>query len=698
MNWTFFWGLALSLLLVSVVTAFMVNNGVKIKSNRFITPFNIVFGGVYVTTFVLLIPVYNSVCDGTQLQDFKTVMFAFLGALQVFTINLDASLITENITEAVGAVAPLYSAFLSVLFIIAPMFTFGFLISFFKNISAYFQLLLKRGKDLYVFSELNDKSIALAESIYFASEKHKPVTVFTDVFSHNEEEDYELIQRARDINAIIFKKDIARINFGRKNTSVRFFLMDNNEIGNLQTLSSFGESRKTECLKKSDEIYIFGKEECCRFVVNSIRECLKKKSGDNAPSIIVVDGTKNLIYNLLKDKPLFSAKSKSDCNCKKELKIAIFGSGEIGTEMFLDTYWCGQMLNNKLMITIISKEPESDFTAKINHLNPDILETADENSELLKIYADKDVKAEPYFQFEYVEKDIRKDNLYSKLTEDGKNGKIVDADYFVVALGTDEDNLEIADTIGRIVSTRKISLNNQMPVPVAYAIFNDKLNRSLKINGQSNYKYVDMFPFASLSETYEYGNITFDGIKNTATSISNAYYRVISNMMGKYDKYYKDSYSYWSNVARAIHIQYKAFSAGKSVEEYRDAAEDKGFLKSELGNELAWLEHRRWNAFMRTRGFRKPSLSEEQGYISELPDCPVTSVENQSKHKSISLKLHPCIVECDKNGIKEDVFHKSGDLEYDLLDNVSQRINSAYPSKNLMGYDFKKYDYSDCDF
>ena len=53
-------------------------------------------------------------------------------------------------------------------------------------------------------SELNEKSIALANSIRKTDER--AVIVFADVFEHDDEEKYELMNAARDINAICLKK------------------------------------------------------------------------------------------------------------------------------------------------------------------------------------------------------------------------------------------------------------------------------------------------------------------------------------------------------------------------------------------------------------------------------------------------------------------------------------------------------------
>jgi hypothetical protein len=62
---------------------------------------------------------------------------------------------------------------------------------------------------------------------------------------------------------------------------------------------------------------------------------------------------------------------------------------------------------------------------------------------------------------------------------------------------------------------------------------------------------------------------------------------------------------------------------------------DKYFIlakKDEHKDLLTWLEHRRWNAYMRSNGFTKLDIT--------LP--------NEYEDKKVDLRLHPCIVECSK--------------------------------------------------
>ena len=145
--------------------------------------------------------------------------------LQVFTINIEAAEILESIKTAYGS-HPFYLGFLIVMIVVSPILIAGFLLSFVKSVSDWVRIKLARRTDIYVFSELNEKSLALANNIInpdndesdesneaCGSDVKKPrraTIIFTDVFSKNEEESYELLEKAKETKAICLKKDIVQ--------------------------------------------------------------------------------------------------------------------------------------------------------------------------------------------------------------------------------------------------------------------------------------------------------------------------------------------------------------------------------------------------------------------------------------------------------------------------------------------------------
>lgn len=173
-------------------------------------------------SWAVLIPVY---AYGSDLNRFQTVVTAFSSALQEFTINLGAKDIF-GMTRGIVCLQ-IYLAFFIVF---SPVLTVGAVLSLIRDFFATWRLkaLRRRGDiNIYVFSELNPESAALAESILkeeyrelrdsnrsFSEKKLRKklrksvLLVFCDVRPSNEEAPSELVDRVQSINAMVFKKDI----------------------------------------------------------------------------------------------------------------------------------------------------------------------------------------------------------------------------------------------------------------------------------------------------------------------------------------------------------------------------------------------------------------------------------------------------------------------------------------------------------
>lgn len=700
------------------------------------------------------------------------------------------------------------------------------------------------------FSELNPESIALAKSIRESDgEKRKSLLVFCNTDQEDEGIASECVEKARRLGALMTKVNLGdlKIKSGKGKT---IFLTGKDE-DNLEILSGFAEDSRAERFKDGDAIYVFADDKYGTLAEKAVRDKIneklnnkpKKRSTEDRDTekkitLFSVNRYRSIVYNLLESKPLFTALNEGG----KELRIAIFGSGKLGTEMFLAAYWCGQMLDKELKITVVSVEKEEHFKSRIDHINSEIFRTCDPDpdKELLKINQEG-VSAKSYCSFEYVKDNVYLDGL-DKLLAPSKtenktpghiNGKLVDFDYFVVALGSDKKNMEVAEHIGRIITVKSTAdRKSGVKVPIACAIWNDELSSVMGMADKSEKDKFEIIPFGSMGSSFAIDKVLLEEIQLRASYAKDKYEKKTAEKKAKLSKFETDPYSYWANVARAIHTRYKAEylklnyiglaadNTGKAASGGNDTAKDDrvsryilmcdflgkianimndigneknyvggsdlsalgfkdmadkdvrkklgecigeiekktwsvpalapdrelfrddngitiiDYMKNKLeacakaltafavGNEitaadavgiinapeipecfhrLAWLEHRRWCAFMRTEGFTCPSEGEEEAYVKALNDDnePVKQYEspkypNEGNHKSIALKLHPCIVECDEKGIRKNLFLQIADRkELDRLDEVSIRFKTKekYKIKNLHTYDFKKYDY-----
>ena len=635
----------------------------------------------------------------------------------------------------------------------------------------------------YYFSELNSTSLALAKSIYKrsitpGSKMGNPVLIFTDTYIDDEKEkEYELLLEAKQFGAICVRDDLAHVikPFVGK---CEYYLMDENEFGNFQTLMSLTEDNNIRYLKNSN-IYLFVQSDAYVQIEKQINEKFKERSkykecfdteenkdsknekvifkDGEQPTIIPVFGYRNLVHNLFVDVPLYETLIHK--KNKKELKVTILGNGIIGTEAFLSAYWFGQILVSgkekggetidecQLSINVISKDDEGSFWSKIDYINSEIKDTVKlinnsdsvSNNELLK-YDIKGNTNNPYCNVQYVNADVKLGGFWNKYSEQ-KYG-LLDSDYFIVALGNDADNISVSDKLRRLIGEKHLGIKNEddiSQVIVACAVFNPELANTL--NNQRHYQCgikgktdIYMYAFGGLEEVYSCDNVYMSKNKLRAEGIGAAYdsVRMLQNHVGENKSRATNddkNYNHWADLARAMHIKYKAFSLGlieKSVFDYsssdyhlyedyvkercklykqlalnKSVSDESNALKKAVQSKmhmLAWLEHRRWNAFTRTMGYRSTKEMEKNLQL------------NERNHKNMDLKLHPCLVEARKptsngnyinNNENWKALFKSFPADFNAEDLNEPRMIDLLEKKKCYLEGIKKkhgeYDSSGCD-
>ena len=307
---------------------------------------------IYIAIFLLIemsllmAPAYYS--EKAMLPEFErvvhSVVFSFYNSLTLFGFSGNFSKITELKTFFDGYCKSDYdyygnfAAGLATLgYIIAPIITVTAILSVIKDSFARFSYRFSFKKDIYIFSELNDKSIALAKSVFLSNKGAR--IVFTDVFSQNQEETYELISKARDIGAICIKSDIASFQWtGRIERisvfykSYRFFMIGDNENENIeQTIKLHRKYNNESKITKKIRIYLFSNSPSSEFAINTLTH-----SKDNNIVIIRVDYKRSMVYNYL-----YSDGVKIIEKAKKDGRINAFivGMGEHGLEIIKSLIW-----------------------------------------------------------------------------------------------------------------------------------------------------------------------------------------------------------------------------------------------------------------------------------------------------------------------------------------------------------------------
>ena len=477
--------------------------------------------------------------------------------MQVFAIGCDFDVIKNNIYLCPAGLAGVYQAWSAALFVLAPIFTFGFVLSLFKNLSEYIKYLFAYNKEMYVFSELNEKSLALAGDIKINNKK--VAIVFTDVFEENEEGTYELIENAQKIGAVCFKKDIMVIDFNKhsKKKSISFFTIGNNETENLnQTLKLIDNYRNRE----NTHIYVFSTKIESELLLTSVNKGLIKVRRINEVQSLV----NRLLYeqgNILFD----SAKETRDG--RRKISAIVVGMGNHGTEMVKALSWFGQMDGYKLEINAFDKD--SLAKEKFVAVAPELMSCS---------YNGVEIEGEAQYLIEIHPGINVETTVFSQAIS-----KITDATYVFVALGNDDINIKTAVNLRMYFERMKIH-------PVVQAVvYNSQQKKALEgIENYQKQKY-DIEFIGDIESSYSENVIVHSELEDEALKRHLKW--------GNEEEFWTFEYNYRSSMASAIHMKARIDCgiqcADKSEEELNE--EERKVIES--------LEHRRWNAYMRAEGY-----------------------------------------------------------------------------------------------
>lgn len=547
----------LSILILFVAILYALTAYKRYKTGRTLTPFKVVFSGVFVAIFIGLIPIFSAMLESESWKALKIILFDVLQTIQVFTINVGADLILDNINNSTTSIDGVYSAYMTCLFFAAPILTFGFLISLFKNAIADIRYIVHFWGDVYVFSELNHSSMMLARSL--KANHHKAVVVFTGVRAGDDEEENIIYEQAREIGAICFRKDINSIEFRRHLSSspIVFFAISNYERDNikqsLQLVDRYSE-------RNSTRLYVFS---------SSIEgELLFSNLGKYSMKVRRVNEVRSLIYNFLYNSGeyIFNSAKITDGR-EKKITVIINGMGQYGREMLKALVWYCQMDGYSLAIHAFDKDELSED--RFSAMCPELMSEK--------------------FNGRTVEGESRHDiHIYSGIDVETKTyadivTKIKDITFVFVCLGDDGMNIKHSTEMRMLCEQNGSN-------PIIKTIVNDDEEKKV-MEGVTNYRGEEykIDYIGDLKETFSEENIMNNTLEKQALE------RHLN--WGKEDEFWRYEYNYKSSMAAAIHIKARIFCGIPGADK-----EEKDFSDTER-EIIEKLEHRRWNAYMRSEGY-----------------------------------------------------------------------------------------------
>ena len=532
------------------------------------------FAGVITACIIIYIPIYSLFYAGEVWVPVKCFLAATHSAIRLFMvdgefINFKEALTNAGITS--GKLYTLYTIFTGILFVNAPLLTFSFIFSFLKRINERVHYMFGVWKNCYVFSDLNEYSITLAENITGENledlkerkkkQKGKQI-VFTDVFRANNEESSELFDRAEKIGAVCFRKDILSVNFAafpRGKKELYFFIMGKQRSENLtQALQLIQHEKYHYRERENTRLFYFSDDENSDLQFSSIDKGKIKVKRVNMARVLI---DRMLYENGYK---LFEA-AKEEQDGMRRIRAVVVGLGRHGSNMLRALSWFCQMDGYDLEIDAFDKDPLAQ--EKLELQCPDLLSGR---------YNGKKDPAEALYTIS-IHPGI---NIESRKFAD-EIAKLPETNFVIVAVGDDEKNLQTA------VALRMLYERMGRHPQIRAIIYNSDERKALE--GAHNFagSSYDIDFFGDLASTYSEEVIINSELEDKALNLHKGWADPELPEEEQERLFWDYEYNYRSSIATAIH------------QEAISQLEERGLHHQDADNE----EHRRWNAYMRSEGY-----------------------------------------------------------------------------------------------
>lgn len=565
--------LSLSIVFTSMGIAYIVI--AKNRANLRISIVNFLMITIFIADTLIFIPMYYVFFgseEGFSLF-FKTVFVSLHNAIRLFIVDCDFEMVKDMVPHADNFLYYAYTCYAAILFLLSPILTFSFIFSFFRNLSAHRKYIANYSKDVYVFSEVNEKTIALASSI---KDKFNTSTIVFTNLSKNDEIRYE---QCKKIGAIVFEKDIQALNFmfHSKKKSINFLLFGDDEALNIQQgiaiINKYNKRKNTNVYVLSDEI----EGEVSLNAVPSGEIKLRR-----------IGSIRTMIYSVMQDKgkELFDGAIVDKDKKYRDISAVIVGLGKYGSEITKTLAWFCQMDGYKVEIDAfdINTDAESIFSDTCPELMDEKYNNhfEDKGESQYKICIHSGINVNTV-QFQNAIKKFNK------------------ATYVFVALGDDELNIRTSLKLRMLFEKMEIKPKIQAVV--------ENSNRKKALQDIKNYsgQPYDIEYIGSADDIYSYNNIFNSELQQEAL--------MRHLKWGEEEDFWKYEYNYRSSMASVLHKRMKIHCSIPGIEKDPSDRDEK-----ELWN-LRYLEHRRWNAYMRSEGY---VYAPQRNNLAKTHHCLVT--------------------------------------------------------------------------
>ncbi len=441
------------------------------------------------------------------------------------------------------------------------------------------RLFFHKGGKAYAFTTLNDKSIHMAMSVH-EKEPNALIVFALEQFAQTDEnkkkalrlrqEKFYLYTARRHGDEKVFTDAFPLL----KKHSLKVLCLDNASEVNLNLAKKFAADTDAE-------FYVLTGEEYAGSIY------LKRKN------VHVVKAHDLAAKMLMEKHPCFRTAYETETD--KGINLVILGMGRTGNEVFKNAFIANQFRDIPLSVTILDR---SDSRGFYRFKYPGLIGC--DNIHYLKT----DVYSAEFFDSL---KDILKPN-----------------NYIVVTLGTDETNVEIANSVYEYLSKC-----DEIQADVYCHIRNEQ-NTAL-LHSVTN-AGIHLEGFGNESEIFNYDVVIHEFLDTFAKCVNAAYGEGNPKQAKSWEEL--DEFTKESNRAVGLAIPSKLFSLSLTTADFADARPEADLqaLPKALDLRAAQEEHMRWCAFHLVNGWTKLTIEEARRISSTQKTRKIPE-----KRKSLSL-------------------------------------------------------------
>jgi len=552
-----------------------------------LNPFHVFAVGQAIAVYLLLFPMVSGIVSPRGVGWLGAALGTVYATVQAFTAGIGLVEVLENFQQASSWLLKAKYLYTALLLAAAPLVTISFLLTFFQAFSTYARCLLSRRNDVNVFSELNERSVALADSL--RSNDAKAVIIFMGVVLANNVPSADLIAQARGLGAICFKKGVLSfpIRLFSRQSKIRMFILGSDDREDVWCAATITKDPRYAKRDETD-LYVFS---------DTVEGELALRYRSSDVHVRRIDPARLLVYDWLwRDRgarpaglDLFENAAPEGSN--RLISAAIIGLGGHGREMLKALSWYTQMDfddgSYRLRINAYDQDPEAE--GRFKAACPELLQAGHEQI------------SRP-----------RQDAFYEisvhggvDATDAGLVDTLLGVDpltFVFISVGDDSRNMQIATEI------RRGFARQSRPVHILVISRNSK-TLAHALGEETVRRKADDLPrielIGDLAEVYNYDTVIHSVMELNGLTCHMAWADREKIAFAQAERtFWEDEYSYSSSIAVPIHWRARRALGipGACVPSDQRSLAQKNLHRR--------LEHARWCAFIRSEGFIRADVKD----------------------------------------------------------------------------------------